>query len=118
MSVLDSMDAEPSRVIEIRDEAVGLDAVVVIDHDLFEMSAGGTRMIPDVTTDEVARLARAMTWKLAVAHVPLAAASAGIRFSGGDRVAILAPYLARVGEIEGFLTGPDMGTYPDDFPHD
>jgi len=118
MSVLDSMEAEPSRVIEIRDDEVGLDAVVVIDHELFAKSAGGTRMIPDVTTDEVARLARAMTWKLAVAHVPYAGAKAGIRFSGGDRAAILAAYLARIQEIEGFLTGPDMGTYPDDFPHD
>jgi glutamate dehydrogenase (NAD(P)+) len=117
MSVLDSPEADPARVIEIRDESVGLDAVVVIDHELFGKSAGGTRMIPDVTTDEVARLARAMTWKLAVAHVPYAGAKAGIRFSGGDRAAILAAYLARIGEIEGFLTGPDMGTSPDDFPH-
>ena len=117
MSVLDSMDAKPSRVIEIRDESVGLDAVVVVDHELFPSSAGGTRMIPDVTTDEVARLARAMTWKLAVARVPLAGAKAGIRFAGGDRAAILAAYFARIGEIEGFLTGPDMGTHPDDFVH-
>ena len=111
------MEAEPARVIEIRDDSVGLDAVVVIDHDLFTHSAGGTRMIPDVTTDEVARLARAMTWKLAVAHVPYSGAKAGIRFRGGDRAAILAAYLERIREIDGFLTGPDMGTSPDDFPH-
>lgn len=111
------MEAAPARVIEIRDESVGLDAVVVVDHELFPKCAGGTRMIPDVTVDEVARLARAMTWKLAVAHVPYAGAKAGIRFSGGDRAAILAAYLARIAEIEGFLTGPDMGTAPDDFPH-
>ncbi len=117
MSVLDSPDARPARVIEIRDESVGLDAVVVIDHELFGKSAGGTRMIPDVTEEEVARLARAMTWKLAVAHVPYAGAKAGIRFSGGDRAAILAAYFARIAEIDGFLTGPDMGTSPDDFEH-
>jgi glutamate dehydrogenase (NAD(P)+) len=117
MSVVDSPDARPARVIEIRDESVGLDAVVVIDHELFGKSAGGTRMIPDVTEEEVARLARAMTWKLAVAHVPYAGAKAGIRFSGGDRAAILAAYFARIAEIDGFLTGPDMGTSPDDFEH-
>ena len=66
MSVLERDDALPARVIEITEPAIGLDAVVVIDHELFQTSAGGTRMAPDVTTDEVARLARAMTWKLAV----------------------------------------------------
>jgi glutamate dehydrogenase (NAD(P)+) len=116
MSFLDDPAAPPARVLELRDEEVGLDAVVVVDHDLFPKSAGGTRMIPDVTTDEVARLARAMTWKLAVARVPYAGAKAGVRFSGGDREAVLGAFLDRVAEWrDTFLTGPDMGTHPDDF---
>ena len=114
MSVLDSAAAAPARVIEVRDESVGLDGVVVIDHELFPTSAGGTRMVPDVTTEEVARLARAMTWKFAVCGVPYAGAKAGIRFRTGDRRAILEAFLDRVGELD-FLTGPDMGTSPDDF---
>jgi glutamate dehydrogenase (NAD(P)+) len=105
----------PPRVIELRDDAVGLDAVVVVDHELFSRCAGGTRMVADVTTAEVARLARAMTWKLAVAERPLAGAKAGIRFAGGDREAVLAAYFERVREIDGFLTGPDLGTQPEDF---
>ena len=40
---------------------------------------------PDVDADEVARLARAMTWKFAVCGVRYAGAKAGIRFDGGDR---------------------------------
>src|SRR5215217_9018156 len=48
------------RRIELRDEAAGLDALIVIDHGLFPVSAGGTRMLPDVDAREVARLARAM----------------------------------------------------------
>jgi len=116
MSVLERDDAPPARVIRITEPAVGLDAVVVIDHELFGTSAGGTRMVPDVTTDEVARLARAMTWKLAVCAVPYAGAKAGIRFSGGDRAAVLEAYLERVREWQDFfLTGPDMGTQPEDF---
>ena len=115
MSFLDTVDPPPLRTVELKDESVGLDAVVVIDHDLFPRSAGGTRMVADVTTDEVARLARAMTWKLAVAERPLAGAKAGVRFTGGDRDAVLTAFLDRAAEIDGFLTGPDIGTHPDDF---
>ncbi|MGH3039708.1 MAG: Glu/Leu/Phe/Val dehydrogenase dimerization domain-containing protein [Gaiellaceae bacterium] len=118
MSVLERDDAPPVRVIDIREPAVGLDAVVVIDHELFETSAGGTRMVRDVTTDEVARLARAMTWKLAVCGVPYAGAKAGIRFGDGDgdRAAVLEAFLEHVREWRDvFLTGPDMGTHPEDF---
>lgn len=116
MSVLERDDAPPARVIELVEPAVGLDAVVVIDHELFPTSAGGTRMVPDVTADEVAWLARAMTWKLAVCGVPYSGAKAGIRFGGGDRAAVLGAYLERVREWHDFfLTGPDMGTHPEDF---
>jgi glutamate dehydrogenase/leucine dehydrogenase len=103
-------------VIEVDEPSVGLDAVVVIDHELFPTSAGGTRMVPDVTADEVARLARAMTWKLAVCGVPYAGAKAGIRFVGGDREAVLGAFLDRIRDWQDFfLTGPDMGTHPEDF---
>jgi glutamate dehydrogenase (NAD(P)+) len=106
----------PARVVELSDESVGLDAVVVIDHELFPVSAGGTRMLPDVDTAEVARLARAMTWKFAACRVPYAGAKAGLRFSGGDREAVLAAYKRALEPYsETFLTGPDMGTRPADF---
>ena len=116
MTLLDDPHHPPARVIDIADPDVGLDAVVVIDHELFPKSAGGTRMVPDVTVEEVARLARAMTWKFAVAGVPYAGAKAGLRFRGGDRDRVLAAYIERVGELRDFfLTGPDMGTDPGDF---
>jgi glutamate dehydrogenase (NAD(P)+) len=104
------------RRIELRDEAAGLDALIVIDHDLFPVSAGGTRMLPDVDASEVARLARAMTWKFAVCGVRYAGAKAGIRFEGGDRNAVLAAYRRALSPFRDvFLTGPDMGTQPSDF---
>jgi glutamate dehydrogenase (NAD(P)+) len=113
---LEREDAPPARILEINDPSVGLEAVVVIDHELFPVSAGGTRMVPDVTTDEVARLARAMTWKFAVAGLEYAGAKAGIRFDGGDRAAVLDAYFDRIDEWgDSFLTGPDMGTHPEDF---
>jgi glutamate dehydrogenase (NAD(P)+) len=106
----------PARVIEIREEQAGLDAFVVIDHELLPVAAGGTRMLPDVSIDEVARLARAMTWKFAACHVPYAGAKAGVRFVDGDREAVMAAYLRALEPMQDFfLTGPDMGTFPSDF---
>jgi glutamate dehydrogenase (NAD(P)+) len=105
------------RVIELRDVRAGLDAVVVIDHGLFPISAGGTRMVADVTVEEVARLARVMTWKFAACRVPCAGAKAGIRWNGdGDRAAVLAAYRRKLEPFaEEFLTGPDLGTDPSDY---
>jgi glutamate dehydrogenase (NAD(P)+) len=105
-------------VIELRDEPQGLDAFVVIDHDLFPVAAGGTRMLPDVDVGEVARLARAMTWKFAVWRVPYAGAKAGVRFAGGAREDVIAAYRRALEPYRDvLLTGPDMGTFPADFAH-
>jgi glutamate dehydrogenase (NAD(P)+) len=104
------------RVIDLTDNRIGLEAFVVIDHELFPVGVGGTRMLPDVDLGEVARLARAMTWKFAACRVPYAGAKAGLRFSGGDRAALLDVYkkaLEPHGDV--FVTGPDMGTDPADF---
>ena len=104
------------RVVELRDERQGLEAFIVVDHDQFPVSAGGTRMLPDVDVHEVARLARAMTWKFAACRAPYAGAKAGIRFAGGDRAAVLAAYKRALEPYSDvFLTGPDMGTFPGDF---
>jgi glutamate dehydrogenase (NAD(P)+) len=104
------------RVVELRDELQGLEAFIVVDHDQFPVSAGGTRMLADVDVHEVARLARAMTWKFAACRAPYAGAKAGIRFAGGDRAAVLAAYQRALEPYRDvFLTGPDMGTFPADF---
>src|SRR5579859_1195599 len=104
------------RLIDLTDASSGLTAFVVIDHDLFPVSAGGTRMLPDVDVREIARLARAMTWKFAALHVPYAGAKAGIRFNGGDRAAALLAFKRALEPYrETFLAGPDMGTAPEDF---
>jgi glutamate dehydrogenase (NAD(P)+) len=104
------------RVIELRDDDLPVEAFLVVDHELFPIAAGGTRMLPDVDRREVARLARAMTWKLAACRLPCAGAKAGIRFAGGDRAAVLAAYRRALEPYrDTFLTGPDMGTFPADF---
>jgi glutamate dehydrogenase (NAD(P)+) len=107
------------RVLELRDRRSGLEAFVVIDHELFPTSAGGTRMLPDVDRQEIARLARAMTWKFAACRIPYAGAKAGIRFGGGDRAAVVAAYKRALEPYRDvFVTGLDMGTFPADFLDD
>ncbi|HET8873285.1 MAG TPA: Glu/Leu/Phe/Val dehydrogenase dimerization domain-containing protein [Gaiellaceae bacterium] len=104
------------RIIDLNDDQSGLEAFLVIDHELFPVSAGGTRMLPDVDVREIARLARAMTWKFAALRVPYAGAKSGIRFDGGDRAAVLAAYKRALEPYRGvFVPGPDMGTFPADF---
>jgi len=60
----------PSRVLYLHCRSVGLKAVVVIDNTACGPAIGGVRMAPDVSVDECARLARAMTWKNAAAGLP------------------------------------------------
>ena len=104
------------RVIELRDDGHALEAFAVVDHDHFPVAAGGTRMLADVDVAEVARLARAMTWKFAAFRIPYAGAKLGVRFGGGDRGAVLAAYKRALEPYRDvLLTGPDMGTFPEDF---
>jgi glutamate dehydrogenase (NAD(P)+) len=104
------------RIVELAAERDDLDAFVVIDHDHFPVCAGGTRMLADVDVSEVARLARAMTWKFAACRIPYGGAKAGVRFGGGDRAAVMAAYRRALEPYrELFLTGPDMGTSAEDF---
>jgi glutamate dehydrogenase (NAD(P)+) len=104
------------RLIDLTDDGSGLEAFVVIDHELFPVSAGGTRMLPDVDVQEIARLARAMTWRFAALRVPYAGAKSGIRFDGGNRATVLGAFKRALEPYrDAFLPGPDMGTFPADF---
>ena len=52
--------------------------VLVIDSTALGVGKGGIRMTPTVNTEEVFRLARAMTWKNALAELPFGGAKSGI----------------------------------------
>ena len=85
------------------------------------VSAGGTRLAPDVTAAEVAMLARAMTYKFAALGADVGGAKAGLIGDPGDRAtrtARMARYCEEIRplvESGQFLTGPDMGTSEADF---
>jgi glutamate dehydrogenase (NAD(P)+) len=94
---------------------------VVFDLPGAPVSAGGTRLAPDVGVNEVALLARAMTYKFAVLGDRVGGAKAGVRGDPADRggrAALMARFCAEIGPLVDagrFVTGPDMGTAEEDF---
>lgn len=101
------------RILELKT----VDAVIAFDLEC-PTSGGGTRMAADVTAKEIALLARAMTYKLAILRQPIGGAKGGIRAGQADREAALARYVEEIRplvEREEFLTASDLGTQPQDF---
>src|SRR5690348_4344055 len=94
---------------------------VVFDLPGAPLSAGGTRLAPDVSVAEVAVLARSMTYKFAALGERVGGAKAGVRGDPADRAgraALMARFCAAVRPLTDagrFLTGPDMGTSEEDF---
>ncbi len=68
----------PAKIVHLYEPHLPLKAIVVIDNIALGPAIGGVRMAPDVTTEEVFRLARTMTWKNAAAGLPHGGAKAGI----------------------------------------
>src|SRR5690242_9906470 len=94
---------------------------VVFDLPGAPVSAGGTRLAADVSSAEVALLARAMTYKFAALGQQVGGAKAGVRGDPADRAGkaqLMTRFCAEVRpmvEAGRFLTGPDMGTSEEDF---
>lgn len=104
----------PEKVIGIYQPKLDLRAIVVVDNVALGPAIGGCRMAPDVTLQECARLARAMTMKNAAAGLP---------HGGGKSVIVADPRMppARkeltiralahgLRDVRDYIVGPDMGT--------
>jgi glutamate dehydrogenase/leucine dehydrogenase len=116
--------ASSSQAAPVPPETITLSSVpgfIVLDLPGAGLSAGGTRLAPDVTPAEVALLARAMTYKFAVLGAQVGGAKAGARAAPADgpaRAALMAAYCTEILPLVAagrFLTGPDMGTFEEDF---
>ncbi|MCJ7721396.1 Glu/Leu/Phe/Val dehydrogenase, partial [Candidatus Bathyarchaeota archaeon] len=68
----------PEKILQVYDPKTGMKGVLVIDNTTLGPGKGGIRMMPTVTTEEVFRLARTMTWKCALAKIPFGGAKSGI----------------------------------------
>jgi glutamate dehydrogenase (NAD(P)+) len=68
----------PEKILQVYDPKTGMRGVLIIDNTTLGPGKGGIRMLPTVTTEEVFRLARTMTWKCALAKIPFGGAKSGI----------------------------------------
>lgn len=109
------MDAlGPAKIISIREPALGLEAVLVVDNVAAGPSIGGLRMAPDVTTEECVRLARAMTLKNAVAGLPHGGGKSVLRgdprMPADRKERLIRAFAHALRREEDYIFGPDMGT--------
>jgi glutamate dehydrogenase (NAD(P)+) len=104
----------PVKIIHVHEPSCGLHATLVIDNVARGPAIGGLRMAPDVTVDECARLARAMTLKNA---------AAGLAHGGGKSVLagdprmeparkehLIRAFAHALRNETDYIFGPDMGT--------
>jgi glutamate dehydrogenase (NAD(P)+) len=105
----------PEKILRVWDPGTGMRGVVVVDNTALGVSKGGIRMTPSVTKNEVALLARTMTWKNALAGIPFGGAKSGIiaddkKISKEEKMGIVASFSKALKEIcpSIYVAGPDM----------
>ena len=107
-------DLGPRKVLWLREPRVGLEGIVVVDNIACGPAIGGVRMAPDVTREEVGRLARAMTFKNAAAGLAHGGGKAGILADpaspGPRKEALVRTFARMIRELAEYIPGPDMGT--------
>jgi len=111
----------PQLICEVRDEEFGKLGYVVIDRTLGNAAIGGIRQAPDVTVEEVAYLARAMTLKCSFLKLWIGGAKAGITVPEPlitvKRREVLAAFGRSLGPLlrtEIYVAGEDLGISPED----
>ncbi len=104
----------PERVFEVYDPRTKVHGVLCVDNTAIGPGKGGMRLVPDISTQEVFGLARAMTWKNALAGIPFGGAKAGIKADpktvNKEEVIrsfarLLSPLIPKY-----YCAGPDMNT--------
>ncbi len=104
----------PAKIVHIHVPGVGLKAIVVIDNLACGPAIGGVRMAPDVTVEECARLARAMTLKNAAAGLPHGGGKSVIfgnpHMPAADKERVIRAFACAIRDLVDYIPGPDMGT--------
>jgi glutamate dehydrogenase (NAD(P)+) len=117
-----SDDIGPERVYLWYDPETHVRGVVVIDTTVFGTADGGTRMLHDITVEEMAELARGMTYKFSSFDIPIGGAKCGIwanpKIGGSERRSIFRAFGRAIRPLLSsrilLNTGTDMGTYYED----
>ena len=114
----------PEKIVHVYDPETGMKGVVVIDCTALGTTAGGgIRMLPDITTEEIFQLARAMTYKFGTLGVPVGGAKSGIwadpAIRGEERKNIMRAFGRAVKPLiqAGLAFGADIGTEAEDLDY-
>lgn len=105
----------PEYRVKIYDPQIGMEGFLVIDNTVLGPGKGGIRMTPNVSEEEVFRLARTMTWKNALADIPFGGAKAGIIWNGGDeklKKSFIQSFARAIKMFtpKKYIAGPDVNT--------
>jgi glutamate dehydrogenase/leucine dehydrogenase len=105
----------PEKVVVVYDPTTHVKGIVVVDNVSKGPAIGGIRMTPSVTVTEVFRLARAMTWKNALAGIPHGGGKSGIIADPKNLTPAQFEHCIRyfgkaIRALPQYIPGPDMGT--------
>jgi len=107
----------PEKVLEVYDPKTKMHGFVIIDNTARGPGKGGIRLRPDVTKEETFRLARAMTWKCALADLPFGGGKSGIiandkKISKEEKKAIIEAFSKALKPVcpSLYVAAPDMNT--------
>jgi len=102
----------PELIVNVYDPITKMSGVVVVDNTALGPGKGGVRMVPDLTTEEVFGLARAMTWKNALAGIPFGGAKSGINAHGTNhhKAELVKAFASKIAHLvpDIYIPGPDM----------
>ena len=107
----------PEKILEVYDPKTKMHGFTVIDNTKRGPGKGGIRLTPTVTIEEVSRLARAMTFKNALADLPFGGAKSGIIadpkiLTKEQKFEIIRSFSRAIKPIcpKLYVAGPDMNT--------
>lgn len=105
----------PFKVLHISLPQAGLKAVVAVDNLACGPAIGGVRIAADADAEEACRLARAMTFKNAVAGLAHGGGKAVIvadpkMMSLRQREQVIRAFATAIANLTEYIPGPDMGT--------
>jgi glutamate dehydrogenase (NAD(P)+) len=97
-----------------RDPVTGARGYLALDVKLRGLAAGGCRVRPGLTIEEIARLARAMTQKFTLFEIPIGGGKCGLDYdpAAPDLPDVLARFFGAIRPFlrESYITGEDLGT--------
>ncbi len=102
----------PEKIVYLYEPRTKMKAIVVVDNAAAGPAIGGVRMASDVTTTEVRRLARSMTFKNAMAGLPHGGGKSGIIVDPktANKEQIIRIFARGIKNLGEYIPGPDMGT--------